>query len=44
MIKKIELKNFKCYEEISLECRELNLFTGVNGMGKYCQPIDKTLS
>ncbi len=34
MIKKIELKNFKCYEEISLECRELNLFTGVNGMGK----------
>lgn len=34
MIKKIYLKNFKCFEEISVECRELNLFTGVNGMGK----------
>lgn len=34
MIKKIYLKNFKCFEEISLECGELNLFTGINGMGK----------
>lgn len=34
MIKRMEVKNFKCFEEMSLECRELNLFTGVNGMGK----------
>ena len=34
MIKKIQVKNFKCFEEQSVECRELNLFTGVNGMGK----------
>lgn len=34
MIKKIRVKNFKCFEEQSVECRELNLFTGVNGMGK----------
>lgn len=34
MIKKIYVKNFKCFEEQSVECRELNLFTGINGMGK----------
>ena len=34
MIKRIYVKNFKCFEEVSVECRELNLFTGVNGMGK----------
>lgn len=34
MIKRIHVKNFKCFEEQSVECRELNLFTGVNGMGK----------
>lgn len=34
MIKRIKVKNFKCFEEMSVECRELNLFTGVNGMGK----------
>ncbi len=34
MIKKISANNFKCFEKISVECRELNLFTGVNGMGK----------
>ncbi len=34
MIKQIEVKNFKCFEEMSIECRELNLLTGVNGMGK----------
>ena len=34
MIKKIKVKNFKCFEEMSIECKELNLFTGVNGMGK----------
>lgn len=34
MIKNVQLKNFKCFEEISLETRELNLLTGINGMGK----------
>lgn len=34
MIKSISLKNFKCFEDINVECRELNLFTGINGMGK----------
>lgn len=34
MIKNIKVKNFKCFEELSVECRELNLLTGVNGMGK----------
>lgn len=34
MIQKIQIKNFKCFEEISMEMRELNLLTGVNGMGK----------
>jgi len=34
MIKQISVKNFKCFEEISVDFRELNLFTGVNGMGK----------
>lgn len=34
MIRKIKVKNFKCFEEMSVECRELNLLTGVNGMGK----------
>lgn len=34
MIRKIKVKNFKCFDEMSVGCRELNLFTGVNGMGK----------
>ncbi len=34
MIRTIYVKNFKCFEEISVECRSLNLFTGINGMGK----------
>ncbi len=34
MIRRIEVKNFKCFEKLSVECRELNLLTGVNGMGK----------
>lgn len=34
MIKRIVLKNFKCFESLNLEFRELNLFTGINGMGK----------
>ena len=34
MIRNIFLKNFKCFESFNVECRELNLFTGINGMGK----------
>lgn len=34
MIRQIKVHNFKCFEEMSIECRGLNLFTGVNGMGK----------
>lgn len=34
MIRNIRVKNFKCFEEQKVECRELNLFTGINGMGK----------
>lgn len=34
MIKNIRVKNFKCFEELTVNCRELNLFTGINGMGK----------
>ncbi len=34
MIKSIKVNNFKCFENISVDLNELNLFTGVNGMGK----------
>ena len=34
MIRTIYVKNFKCFEKISVECRLLDLFTGINGMGK----------
>lgn len=34
MIKRISAYNFKCFENISVKCRELNLFAGINGMGK----------
>lgn len=34
MIRTIYVKNFKCFEELSVECRLLNLLTGINGMGK----------
>lgn len=34
MIKEIKVKNFKCFEEINVDFKELNLFTGINGMGK----------
>ena len=34
MIKEIKLKNFKCFEEISVEMDYLNLFAGINSMGK----------
>lgn len=34
MIREIEVDNFKCFERISLELSNLNLFSGVNSMGK----------
>ena len=34
MIKKVTVKNFKCFENITIDCKELTLFTGINGMGK----------
>mgnify|MGYP003305228503 CR=1 FL=1 len=34
MIKEVSVKNFKCFEQISVDFKELNLFTGINGMGK----------
>lgn len=34
MIKKIHIKNFKCFEELSLPVKTLNLYSGINGMGK----------
>ncbi|MEO5377508.1 MAG: DUF3696 domain-containing protein [Magnetococcus sp. DMHC-6] len=34
MIKNIQLKNFKCFEEISIPLSNLTLMTGLNGMGK----------
>lgn len=34
MIKKIELKNFKCFENLSVSLTNLNLFSGINSMGK----------
>lgn len=34
MIREVKVKNFKCFEKMAVEFKELNLFTGVNGMGK----------
>ena len=34
MIQKMEVDNFKCFEHIELERSGLNLFSGVNSMGK----------
>lgn len=34
MVREISLKNFKCFEEISLQLGLLNVFSGLNGMGK----------
>jgi predicted ATPase len=34
MIKKLALRNFKCFEEADFELTSLNLLTGLNGMGK----------
>ncbi len=34
MIKNIQITNFKCFKEIALPIRSLNVLTGTNGMGK----------
>lgn len=34
MISKITIQNFKSIETIAIECSNLNVFTGLNGMGK----------
>lgn len=34
MIKKLKIKNFKCYEEMNLDFTAVNILTGLNGMGK----------
>ena len=34
MINKIKLENFKCFKYLEIELGALNLFTGLNGMGK----------
>lgn len=34
MIKKLHLKNFKCFECVDVEMSNLNVLTGINGMGK----------
>ena len=34
MINQITLKNFKAFQEASIELSNLNLFTGINGVGK----------
>lgn len=34
MISRVEIKNFKCFECLDVKMKALNLFTGLNGMGK----------
>lgn len=34
MIQRLQLTNFKCFEELDLACAPLNLLCGLNGMGK----------
>ena len=34
MIREVRLKNFKCFSKLELELKELNLFSGINSMGK----------
>lgn len=34
MITQIELENYKCFDSLELDAKELTLITGVNGMGK----------
>lgn len=34
MLSRVELEHFKCFRELDLECRPLNLLCGLNGTGK----------
>ena len=34
MLQNIQLTNFKCFEQLDLDCKPLNLLCGLNGMGK----------
>ncbi len=34
MLRNIKLANFKCFEQLDLDCTSLNLLCGLNGMGK----------
>lgn len=34
MIREIKVDNFKCFEHVSMELSNLNLFSGINSMGK----------
>jgi len=34
MIKKIYIKNFKALKTVDIELSNINIFTGLNGMGK----------
>ena len=34
MLSSVKLINFKCFEELELDCKSLNLLCGLNGMGK----------
>lgn len=34
MLNKIKLENFKCFEKMEINLRHLNVFSGINGMGK----------
>lgn len=34
MVNSIQLKNYKCFEDITIPLKQVNLLTGLNGMGK----------
>ena len=34
MLRNIKLMHFKCFEQLELNCKQLNLLCGLNGMGK----------
>ena len=34
MISGLELKNFKCFENMQIDLKNVNVFAGVNGVGK----------
>lgn len=34
MIRNLKLRNFKCFENLDIDLKNVNVFTGINGMGK----------